>query len=57
MGYGGLKLRGVIYKKLLEEEQIKNIVRQIVIGLKEIHDNGFVHRDLEPGNILVSREN
>jgi serine/threonine protein kinase len=32
-------------------------VRKLSIGLKAIHDKGFVHADLRPGNILVDENN
>jgi len=30
-----------------------NIIHRIAITLSEIHVNGFVHRDLHPGNIII----
>ncbi|MEK6239280.1 MAG: serine/threonine protein kinase [Planctomycetales bacterium] len=27
--------------------------RQVALGLQHIHENGLVHRDLEPGNLMV----
>ena len=32
----------------------REILRQIVSGLKHLHDKNIIHRDLKPGNILVS---
>lgn len=32
-------------------------MRQIVSALKHIHDEGYVHRDLSPDNILINRDN
>ncbi|RGB40662.1 kinase-like domain-containing protein [Rhizophagus diaphanus] len=34
-----------------------SILREIVIGLKNIHENNVVHRDFHTGNILVSINN
>jgi serine/threonine protein kinase len=33
-----------------------DILRQIVLGLKHIHERGFLHLDLKPENILVPRD-
>ncbi|KXX81529.1 Serine/threonine-protein kinase 17B [Madurella mycetomatis] len=30
------------------------IVRQLLGGVRYMHENGFAHRDLKPGNILIS---
>lgn len=35
-----------------EEEAIK-IILQILTGLENLHEKGFVHRDLKPDNILI----
>ena len=36
---------------------IKKIVTQICIGLKEIHKNNIIHRDLTPDNIFIDKNN
>lgn len=38
----------------LSEHQIKDIMRQILTGLAELHKKGFFHRDMKPDNILLS---
>ncbi|KAL0937138.1 calcium/calmodulin-dependent protein kinase type 1B [Colletotrichum truncatum] len=37
----------------IPEEEVKMITRQLAEGLNHMHKNGFTHRDLKPGNILV----
>ena len=39
---------------LIEEDILKNIIKQICIGIKEIHDKKIVHRDLKPENIFIN---
>ena len=45
------------YKKkdiLLEENIICNIIKQICLGIKNIHEKKIVHRDLKPENIFMN---
>ncbi|KAK8017869.1 calcium/calmodulin-dependent protein kinase type 1B [Apiospora rasikravindrae] len=37
----------------LPEDEAVQIVAQVLEGLQYMHGNGFVHRDLKPGNIMV----
>ncbi|KAM3456708.1 hypothetical protein MY3296_001663 [Beauveria thailandica] len=37
----------------LSEQEAKRITTQIIEGLGFMHGNGFTHRDLKPGNIMV----
>ena len=38
---------------LIEEDKLKIIIKQICIGIKEIHDKKIIHRDLKPENIFI----
>lgn len=35
------------------EPEVQAVALQLIEGLQFMHDNGFTHRDLKPGNILV----
>ena len=41
------------YSSVLTEEHWCKIIKQIVLGLKDIHDLGIIHRDIKPENIFV----
>ena len=55
----GDNLRSFINKNindntLIEENIIINIVKQLCIGIKEIHNKKIIHRDLKPENIFIN---
>lgn len=60
--YFGMEfLEGETLKSLIDEEPLPwswekslNVTHRIAIALSEIHIQGFVHRDLHPGNILIN---
>ncbi|ETS75320.1 hypothetical protein PFICI_12264 [Pestalotiopsis fici W106-1] len=41
----------------LDDIEARQITLQVLEGLTFMHDNGFVHRDLKPGNIMVVSKN
>ena len=42
---------------LIEEKLILNIMLQICLGLKAIHEAKIIHRDLKPENIFINEDN
>ncbi|KAL6713624.1 hypothetical protein ACLMJK_009089 [Lecanora helva] len=47
------ELQRYIHEEIPEQE-VKNIVVQLLEGLKIMHQHGFTHRDLKPQNIFVA---
>jgi serine/threonine protein kinase len=43
-------------RQTLPLEEIIEIVRQVAAGLSAAHKLGIVHRDIKPGNIMLTRE-
>ena len=43
-------------KQLLTERHYKCFMKQLLEGVKAMHSVGCFHRDLKPGNILVSKD-
>ena len=40
----------------LEIQDAQGIIMQIALGLHEAHQNGIVHRDIKPGNIMLTEK-
>ena len=57
----GLDLRTYIIEhrnnnKLIDKNIIYHIIYDICLGLKEIHNNNLIHRDLKPDNLFISED-
>jgi len=50
---GGMSLRDFLRNNELSHEQRLQLAQQISLALQSIHDEGVIHRDLNPANILV----
>lgn len=44
----------MLYRKILTEPEVRFYLRQLVFGLRYIHANQIVHRDLKLANMLLS---
>ena len=51
---GGKTLKDLIEKGLYKnQEKVWFLLREILQGLNHIHEQGMIHRDLKPGNVLI----
>lgn len=49
-------IRMIMREGIIEERRALEIARDVARGLGHAHLNNIVHRDIKPGNIMISRE-
>ncbi len=54
--YDGETLKDKIKKGQLDFSEALDITLQIAKGLRKAHEKGIVHRDIKPGNIIITRD-
>jgi serine/threonine protein kinase len=52
----GQSLRQKILKGPLDQNEVLDIAIQVAEGLEEAHKKGIVHRDIKPGNIMLTEK-
>ncbi len=53
----GPSLAELIHMRITSIELVDRLANQILAGAKAAHEAGLIHRDLKPGNILLSTSN
>ncbi len=54
--YEGRSLKDIIDGGPMKLEDAVDVARQVAQGLQKAHEKGIVHRDVKPGNIIITRD-
>ena len=46
----------ILKKNRLSEEEARKFFRQLITGIKYIHDQNICHRDIKPENLLLDKD-
>lgn len=46
----------ILKKSRLSEEEARKFFRQLITGIKYIHDQNICHRDIKPENLLLDKD-
>ena len=53
----GITLKEYIQKKVrLTPKEVISITLQVCAGIEAAHNNGIIHRDIKPQNVIISKE-
>ena len=53
---GGDLMSLFVKKDILEEEQAKFYMAELIIAIDSIHKMNYIHRDIKPDNILIDKD-